>query len=310
MFQNIKTSFTLITFVVLSIIMIAFLGIKGSKKVSIKSQDKVLAEFKETLPTQVLLEDIGLSEKDIFDRRYEYYLGLQTKLDTIQFRMIVLTIIALLLLIFKTDKLDLPVLSISVPSGVVYLLVFFAGMYLWANLGLTLNACNNSRLSLHAILKTLESEQRIRVHYYHSLEHTLSDASLLDNWFSYYFDIFKRLPLTKDGKNANKILGWVGLFVIYGYFFGLYLASILISTYEYYKRKSINKFVAILMFSTLIIFFSVSTMAFSIKMPYSNHWMMTIWIFAAIGILTWIFYGDKLIKDNRSDEEKLADAFI
>lgn len=250
--------------------------------------------------SELVKRNVG-NAKILFDERLKHYRSTLSDFRTIQIGMLTLVIISLLIIIFRPEKIEVPLISISIPSGIVYLIIYFGGIYLWANFGLTFDTLVNHRLSLHHLAIALDINLGNGADYAYSFRHVLIDNSLIDNWFSVYFNIFSEASNGKTTDLLFRALGWIGLVGVYALLFGLYICCVVTSTVEFFEEKRIHKGVFYTMLIFLVFFFYVSTGALYMKMPYSTIWISIIFLFASIGIGTWLFKRNDFIRRNREN---------
>ncbi len=156
--------------------------------------------------------------------------------------------------------------------------------------GLKLNSVIDSRLATHYLLEDLQFNSfSEKIDYRYSLEHVLSDSSIIDNFCIHFFDINKGNNLsTNPFKNfLIRTLTYFGLYGIYGFLIGLFLATQIVACTEYIRIKKINNTVAILMSSFLLLMLCASSLTFGVKMPFVLIWIGAIWGWTSICIAIW-----------------------
>ncbi|MFD0990475.1 hypothetical protein ACFQ1R_10235 [Mariniflexile jejuense] len=227
--------------------------------------------------------------KDVFQLKHTYYENHLEKFSGIQTWMLAILCSSILVLIFGVDNISL--FNLNIPDGLLYMVIFFGGIYFWVNFGLTFNSLIDERLSLMSYLDKIEKYNWGEIEYVNSPKHILLDNSLMDNWFIHYFEIFK------DGKSESVFFEILGLYGIYALNLGVYIGTIIISIIEFAKRKLLNVYFSGVLLLFAIAIFLASTYTFLIgDKQYSIMWMGAIWSFAAISLFFWDLSGDKMFK--------------
>ena len=236
--------------------------------------------------------------KELYNLKYAYYQSLITKFSSIQKWMLVLLVSSILVLVFGVERL--PLIGITIPDNLIYMVIFFGGIYFWVNFGLTFNTLIDERLSLISYLDKIETFNGGAITYYNNPKHLLLDNSIMDNWFSHYFKIF-----AKDSSNklAFEILGLYG---IYALVLGNYVANIVISAIEFTNRKALGPYLQAVLIVFAVAMIAASTFAFlDDNKRYAIIWMGAIWLFAAIVMLYWDKNGTRLYKMHRNKKTKV-----
>ena len=212
--------------------------------------------------------------------------------------MLVLLVSSILVLVFGVERL--PLIGITIPDNLIYMVIFFGGIYFWVNFGLTFNTLIDERLSLISYLDKIETFNGGAITYYNNPKHLLLDNSIMDNWFSHYFKIF-----AKDSSNklAFEILGLYG---IYALVLGNYVANIVISAIEFTNRKALGPYLQAVLIVFAVAMIAASTFAFlDDNKRYAIIWMGAIWLFAAIVMFYWDKNGTRLYKMHRNKKTKV-----
>jgi len=232
-----------------------------------------------------------LDVKTLFDLKYKHYKNVSASIGGIQKGVIIILIISFMVLIFGAR--EIPFFGFTIPDTLIYIVVYFGGLYLFANFGLTLNSLIENRISLHAYVNYMENASG-GIHYTNSIRHLLSDASFGDNWFSHYFDIYQgRNPLEKTNIFANAI-GWLGLYGFYAVIIGLFQGVVLTTTIEFLRRKGLKLKYAYFMISFLILLYMGCATAFIIKFQYPIFWVSSICLVLTIWLFFWHSNGKKI----------------
>lgn len=260
------------------------------------SPDTYAKKYRETV--NELRQNTDLDIVRVFEMRYAYYKEDLKSFQNIQLQILIILITSLLVIFFKTEKITIPILSLSLPSGIIFLVSYLGGLYLWVNYGLTLNSLIDSRMSLHYIVKEIQSTSpKIEIGYEHSLEHILADSSMIDNWFSHFFNIFEGNDISGLKRFSIDIIEILGLYGIYGIVIGLFLATLIAITFEFVSRKKLPKYVGIAMLTFLFAMIILSFLVFVFKMPYVTYWLAAIWGFAGFNLVVWVWKGQNLVKE-------------
>lgn len=231
--------------------------------------------------------------KWLYDQRKEYYNTTLNSLQIIQKGLIVIILVSILVLVFGAKQIN--VFSIAIPEGLIYFFILIGGVYLWINFGLTLNSALNSRMSLHHLARIIETNNFGRINYQHSLEHTLADASFIDNWCSHYYNIFERSGYTNK---TTKFFGYLGMYGLYSYVFGLFHACAITATYEFGLRKNINAKIQYIMLVFVVIMLLLGSLSFGNKFQHAFVWIGSIWFVNGIGLVYWYYRGKRLVEKN------------
>lgn len=281
-----------------------FVGIRAQTEGHPDTHPKTYSErIKSEVPLKADFNNDILDLRDLFDIKYAYYQEQVANLKSIQFNILILIVAGLLIIVFKTRNIKIPWFDTEVPNGLLYLLLFLGGIYTWVNFGLTLNTVVDTRLALHNIVLELERTSSNTVTYVYSLEHVLSDSNFIDNFCIHYFEIFENNGWDGSKKGLVEALTYFGLYGIYAYILGLFVATTLVSTTEYIRIKNINKGVARLMMTFGFIMLLLSSVVFLVKMPFIGVWVGAIWLWATIGIGVWKWHWYTLV-DKRYNTTK------
>ncbi len=233
----------------------------------------------------------------LFDLKYAQYKENLAKFEDIQKWMLALLIISILVIVFGADKV--PLFGFTIPDNLIYFIVFFGGLYFWANFGLTFSALIDDRLALYSYLDKIEIAQG-KISYLNSPKHLLMDNSLMDNWFSYFFKIFEEEPNVSD--TVNNIFGALGLYGIYAVILGLYKSLIFISVLEFIERKKLFLIVRIGLISFALAMTLTATAAFLLeKNSYATFWMGSIWLVVTGLSFFWHYWGQNIFKAHKID---------
>jgi len=214
-----------------------------------------------------------LDVKTLFDLKYSHYLRVSTSLGSIQKGIIAILIIAFMVLIFGAR--EIPFFGFTIPDTLIYIVVYFGGLYLLANFGLTFNALIENRLSLNAYINQME-EASGGICYDNSIRHLLSDSSLGDNWFGHYFNAYGERTASDEARKVTGAMSWLGLYGIYAILIGLFQGVILTTTIEFLRRKKLKLKYAYFMISFVILMYLVTAASFVLKFNYAAFWIAAI----------------------------------
>ncbi len=238
-------------------------------------------------------KDTPLDAKTLFDLKHKHYLGVSNNLRNIQKGMVIILIISFMILIFGAR--EIPFFGLTIPDTLIYIVVYFGGLYLFANFGLTLNSLIENRLSLHSYVDYLENASG-GIYYSNSIGNLLSDASFGDNWFSHYFDIYQgRNPNGKTNYSAT-IISWLGLYGFHASIIGGFLGAILTTSIEFLRRKSLKLKYAYLMILFMIVIFVLCAVSFTAKFIYPVFWVSSIALVITFWLFLWHKHGERIYK--------------
>ncbi len=94
--------------------------------------------FRESIPTEISAKNLSISKTKLYETRFSFYKEELKSLNKIQLNIIILIAVSLLVLLFKQKTLTVPIISVPIPDGLIYLLLFFGGIYAWVILDLNL----------------------------------------------------------------------------------------------------------------------------------------------------------------------------
>ena len=239
--------------------------------------------------------------KELYAKRYADYLKNNNKMSGLIQLLAALVALGILLLIYQPSSLEVPGIKISVPDTLLYIFISIGLVYVWLQFGLTLNSGIDSRLTLQSLNSLLESFNEFSITYEYSDNNTLVDKGVLDTWFSFYHDAFA------GGSNdiAHQVLGCLGMFLIYGTFWGLAhaICFILISTLHEKKKGGAA---TIVLYTIAFLLFALADISFIWEFRYALLLMAWNWGVVVITMFMWNLKGDKLVASASDHPEESA----
>jgi hypothetical protein len=226
--------------------------------------------------------------EDIYARRLSQYETFTGKMNRILDVLLVMLVVSLFILFYQPTEVEVPIVKFILPDKLFYVIVPLAIVYLYFQLGLTLNAAIDSRLVLETMTDNMEIIGSERVSYYHSNARTLVDQGLIDSWCTWHYNIFKggRMQSLHE-KNAFGIL-----FFWFGTFLGLILATCQILISVYYEKYN-NRILSIILNIAAnwgFLIWSLSLIAWYQHSAFLVSWM---WGVSLLSIFFWNNYGKK-----------------
>lgn len=204
-----------------------------------------------------------------------------------------LALICLLLMGRFSQDIDLPVLGVKFPSGILMLLVPFLMCYLWLDLGYKLNSSVEKRLALTLCLQEhgdwptkkedyeKDKSGNATVNFKRgSLAPLLFDDGFLDGWFLCHW----WPDYSIQGRPFNRSL----FYIVYGLIFGLIHACMLVTLLGgIYETQQERKHEARVLFWVVFVTLAVSHYYFGWRTGNRNWLQPCIWA-ATIGGLIWL----------------------
>lgn len=209
--------------------------------------------------------------------------------------VIVLGVLGLLVLFYRPDGIPVPFISLTIPQNLIYLFVIFGSVYLWSHLGLLTNAAIDSRLVLHVMTERIENFSDAHINYLFSNSHVLVDSGFIDNWTSFFYDIFHRN--TNKGDSSTYILGIFGLYGVYGTFFGLFYAVSFGTAIDFIKRKSQGRGLAYVIFGFALLVFVIANIAWGTKFAHTLTFAGWYWFVAGVCLILWAWKGESIANE-------------
>jgi hypothetical protein len=227
--------------------------------------------------------------QDIYKSRTDFYTTANGNLMMVLDLLLVSMLLGVFILFYRPKELEIPLVKITLPDKLFYLVIPVGIVYLFFRLGLAMNAAIDSRLVLEAMTDHMETLDGTRISYYYSNARTLVDQGLVDAWCTWYYDIFEG---GRKGELHQKNASWM-LFGCFGTMWGLSQAVCLnlISAYhKEYKRTWLS--VLLMLFSVSVFFgWATGTMAWY---PHSADLLAWIWGVSALGTGLWELYARKV----------------
>jgi hypothetical protein len=202
--------------------------------------------------------------------------------------LLVILVISLFILFFQPKEVEVPIVSFTLPDKLFYIVIPVAIVYLYFQLGLSMNASIDSRMVLEIMTDEIERADTMRVAYYYSNARTLVDGGLIDSWCAWHYDVFnggRMGPLHQV--NAFGIL-----FLWFGTFLGL-LFSVCLLLISVFHEKYQNRILSNLLFLVAIggfFMWSMSMMAWYQHAAFLIAWM---WGAALLSLIAWQRFGKK-----------------
>jgi len=240
--------------------------------------------------TQDSAADKLKQKKDIigraYDNIYKHYIDASSSLERSLQNLLILFILGVILLYYKTfaDKgIKIPGMDITIPEGLIYMVVSYGIVYTWMRVGLYSNEAIDSRLSLCTILNSSEIVSGFKTTYQFSSAPYLADSGFIDNFCSEFFQIFNGNP---TGGNA-KALTFFGLYGIYGCLFGFAMGTSLTSVYEFIRRNKLKSVFFYFLEIFTFLMFALSSLATLKKFPFTQCFVGWYWLWAGIFLVKW-----------------------
>ncbi|MCW3071204.1 MAG: hypothetical protein JWO44_1094 [Bacteroidetes bacterium] len=225
--------------------------------------------------------------KGIYSNRETAYRSSADGLITVLYMLMVLVVIGLFILFYKPKELEVPLINITIPDKLFYVVIPIVIVYLFFQLGLKMSAAIDSRLVLESMTDSIETIGSQRVSYYHSNARTFVDQGLVDAWCTWYYNIFQ------GGRNPG-LHQWNAfglLFCFFGTFVGLTQAACLnlISAYHAaYKNRILSITLVIVAYISFVMW------SFSLAAWYQHSAFLIAWIWGAtvVSVFLWNRYGE------------------
>ncbi len=228
----------------------------------------------------------------LYGQRISNYEKNLSSLNSTLQSIIILGVLGLLTLFYRPEGIPVPFISLQIPQNMIYIFVIVGGVYLWSHLGLLMNAAIDSRLTLHVMTEYLENFSDYHTNYLYSNTHVLVDSGFLDNWCSFFYDIFHRNPVKSD--TATYWLGIVGLYGVYGILFGVFYAVVFAVAIDFLKRKKTGKGLKYVLLVFTVLLLILDNVAWAYKFSHTMTFGGWYWCVAGLGLIIWKWKGQVL----------------
>ncbi|GAB5416643.1 MAG: hypothetical protein Crog4KO_21310 [Crocinitomicaceae bacterium] len=225
----------------------------------------------------------------LIDVRKENYTSNNENLNLLTQLLVAFLVLGALILFYDPDEFQMPFIEVTIPATLFHIFIAFGMVYLWIQFGLSLNTGVDGRLSLHYLIQEYETSAGSNLSPAFSEVHTLIDKGIIDAWCHWYYHVFDM----RTHGTFHDIISWMGLYIVYGGFWGaIHAIAIMLSTtiYEKKRNKRGGKLLLTLFILTMVLLVAAGV-TFIVEFPHASRLISVTWIFAAVILVYWVTRG-------------------
>ncbi|MCR9172352.1 MAG: hypothetical protein NXI10_07680 [bacterium] len=228
------------------------------------------------------------------------YISNNENLNLLTQLLVAFLILGALILFYDPEEFQMPFIEVTIPATLFHLFIAFGMVYLWVQFGLSLNTGVDGRLSLNQLITEYELAKGVNINPSFSEIHTLIDKGIIDAWCHWYYHVF---DMRSHGP-FHDVISWIGLYVVYGGFWGaIHAVAIMLSTTIYEKKKDNTggKLLLILFILTMLLLVAAG-ITFIVEFPHASRLISVSWIIATFILIYWIFWGREVARNRHVDD--------
>lgn len=237
----------------------------------------------------------------LIDVRKADYISNNENLNLLTQLLVAFLILGALILFYDPDEFQMPFIEVTIPATLFHLFIAFGMVYLWVQFGLALNTGVDGRLSLNQLILEYENSGGSRINSSFSEIHTLIDKGIIDAWCHWYYHVFD----SRSHGTFHDVISWIGLYVVYGGFWGaIHAVALMLSTtiYEKKRNKRGGKLLLLLFILTTLLLVAAGV-TFIVEFPHASRLIAATWLIATFILIYWIKWGRQISAPN-SDASK------
>lgn len=257
---------------------------------NIEAEDPKIRKHRDIRKQEILMR--------LIDERKQDYITNNENLTLLTQLLTAFLVLGALILFYNPNEFQMPFIEVRIPATLFHLFIAFGMVYLWIQFGLALNTGVDGRLALNFLIKDAEHFDSHTVSASFSEVHTLIDKGIIDAWCQWYYRIFD----TKTHGSFHDIVSWIGLYIVYGGFWGaIHATAIMLSTTIYEKKRNQpgGKLLLILFIITLLLL-AVASVTFVVEFKHASRLIGVTWLIATCILIYWIKWGRAIaLKKNK-----------